>query len=76
MTHYSGITSDLARRKKEHQDDKTKKNMRNWQVANGGKPFSSQAAAQAWEDSQPGEHYPGGAPASGPWYGYSFDYDK
>jgi len=76
MVHYSGITNDLARRKREHQDDRTKKNMRNWRVANDGKPFSSRALAQAWEDSQLGEHYPGGAPATGPWYGYSFDYDK
>ena len=66
MAHYSGITSDLARRKREHQDDRTKKNMRNWRVANDGKPFSSRTEAQAWEDSQPGEHYPGGAPAIGP----------
>ena len=76
MTHYSGITSDLARRRKEHQDDRTKKNMRNWVVANNGMPFSSRVAAQTWESSQLGEHYPGGAPTIGPWYGYSFDYDK
>ena len=76
MTHYSGITNDLIRRKKEHQDDRTKKNLRNWVVANGGMPFSSRAIAEAWESSQPGEHSPGGAPAAGPWYGYSFDYDK
>lgn len=74
MTHYSGITSDLAERKKEHERDK--KNLRNWKVANNGLPFVSRAAAQAWEDAQPGEHYPGGAPTVGPWYGYSFDYDK
>ena len=76
MTHYSGITSDLIRRLKEHHDDRTIKNMQNWAVTNGGMPFSSRAAAQAWESSQPGEHYPGGAPTIGPWYGYSFDYDK
>ena len=74
MTHYSGITTDLARRKGEHQA--TKKNMRNWKVANDGKAFSSRAAAQEWEDLQPGEHGPGGAPSTDPWYGYSFDYDK
>ena len=74
MTHYSGITSDLAGRKAEH--ERTKKNMRNWKVANNGLPFASRAAAQAWEDAQPGEHYPGGAPATGPWSGYSLDYDK
>ena len=74
MTHYSGITSDLAGRKAEH--ERTKRNVRNWKVANNGQPFASRAAAQAWEDAQPGEHYPGGAPAVGPWYGYSFDYDK
>jgi len=76
MTHYSGITSDLARRKKEHQDDRTKKNMRNWRVAIYDLSFASRAVAQAWEDAQLGEHYPGGAPTIGPWYGYSFDYDK
>ena len=74
MTHYSGITSDLAGRKAEH--ERTKKNMRNWKVANNGLPFVSRAGAQAWEDAQPGEHYPGGAPAVGSWYGYSFDYDR
>lgn len=76
VVHYSGITSDLARRRKEHQDDKTKRNLRNWTVANGGKAFSSRKDAQDWENKQPGEHHPGGAPATGPWYGYSFDYDK
>ena len=74
MTHYSGVTSDLAGRKAEH--ERTKRNMRNWKVANSGLPFTSKVAAQAWEDAQPGEQYPGGAPAVGPWYGYSFDYDK
>ena len=76
MTHYSGITTDLATRKQQHQSDSSKKNMRNWTVANGYKPFSSRQAAQTWEDSLPGEHYPGGAPTLAPWYGYSFDYDK
>ena len=76
MTHYSGITGDLARRRREHQDDSTKKNIRNWRIANDGNTFSSRALAQAWENSQSGEHYPGGAPTTGPWYGYSFDYDK
>ena len=74
MTHYSGITSDLLGRLAEH--DRTRKNMRNWRLANDGKPFVSREVAQAWEDAQPGEHYPGGVPAAGPWYGYSFDYDK
>jgi len=76
MTHYSGITTDLAARKQQHQNDSSKKNMRNWTVANGGIPFPSSQAAQTWEDSQLGEHHPGGAPTTGPWYGYSFDYDK
>ena len=74
MTHYSGITSDLFERLDEH--DRTRKNMHNWRLANDGQPFVSREAAQAWEDAQPGEHYPGGAPALGPWYGYSFDYDS
>ncbi len=74
MTHYSGITSDLTERKKEH--ERNKRNMRNWRVAIYDLPFESRAIAQAWEDAQPGEHYPGGAPATGPWYGYSLDYDK
>jgi len=74
MAHNSGITSNLVERKREH--EAVKKNMRNWKVANNGQWFASREAAQAWEDAQPGEHYPGGAPAVGPWYGYSFDYDK
>lgn len=74
MPHYSGITSDLARRKQEHESNK--KNLRNWLVANNGFPFPTRDAAQKWENAQPGEHHPGGAPAKGPWYGYSFDYDQ
>lgn len=74
MPHYSGITTNLIERKKDHMADK--QNLRNWQVANGGQPFPSRDAAQKWESVQPGEHHPGGAPAQGPWYGYSFDYDK
>jgi len=73
MPHYSGITSDLQGRKAEHL--KAKRNLRNWTPANNGHPFASRQAAQDWEDRQPGEHHPGGAPARGPWYGYSFDYD-
>ncbi len=72
MPHYSGITTDLAGRKAEHQ--RNHPNLRNWKVANGGQAFSNRAAAQAWEDQQYGEHYPGGGPATGSWYGYSFDY--
>ncbi len=72
MTHYSGITSDLARRKAEHEAEHP--TMQNWQVANNGNAFASQADAQAWENRQPGKHHPGGAPAQGPWFGYSFDY--
>ena len=74
MTHYSGITSNLSGRKAEHQ--RNKKNLRNWKLANNGKPFASRKAAQDWEDRQPGEHHPVGAPTRGPWYGYSFNYDK
>ncbi len=74
MAHYSGITSDLVRRKREH--EREKKNVRDWKVGNNGRPFASRAAAQAWEDARPGEHETGGAPAIGPWYGYSFKYDK
>ena len=72
MTHYSGIATDLAARKARHQQDHP--NLRNWTVANNGQRFATRAAAQAWEDRQPGEHHPGGARAIGPWYGYSFDY--
>ena len=50
--------------------------MSNWKVDNNGQPFASRWEAQLWEDAQPGEHSPGGAPTSGPWYGYSFDYDE
>ena len=71
MPTYSGITSDPRRRKEEH--EKTK-NVTNWWLANGGNPFPTREAAQDWEDRQPGEHEPGGAPARGPWYGYTFMY--
>ena len=70
MPRYSGITSDLARRRKKHQADK--KNVRDWTH----KEFLSRAAAQRWENAQPGEHEPGGAPAKGPWWGYTFLYDR
>lgn len=74
MPHYSGITTDPAGRRRAHEG--SKKNFRNWKLANDGEPFRSREAAQAWEDIQEGEHEPGGAPAIGSWYGYSFDYDK
>ena len=72
MTHYSGITSNLAGRKASHEQNHP--DLRNWTVANGGQAFTTRGGAQAWENRQPGEHHPGGAPAMGPWYGYSFDY--
>ncbi len=73
MPHYCGITTNLARRRGEHEAQK--KNVRNWIPTNGGLAFPTQEAAQNWEYLQPGEHDPGGAPATGPWYGYCFDYD-
>ena len=73
MPQYCGITTDLARRRREHQAQK--KNVRNWTPANEGLPFPNRSAAQDWEYWQGGEHDPGGAPAEGPWYGYCFDYD-
>jgi len=72
MTHYSGITTDLATRKATHK--RTKEGFRNWKVANNGQPFPSREEAQDWEDEQPGEHHQGGKDADGDWYGYSFDY--
>ena len=72
MPHYFGITTNLANRKAQHRAEHP--TLRNWKVANGGSAFASRAAAQAWEDRQPGEHHPGGAPGLGPWFGYSFDY--
>ncbi len=71
MSHYCGITTDLATRKAQHEQDHPY--LRAWTVANNGQPFVSRAAAQAWENRQPGEHHPGGAPGLGPWYGYCFD---
>jgi len=47
--HYSGITSDLETKKKQHMAEK--KSVRNWRVANGGLPFSSREAAQQWENA-------------------------
>jgi hypothetical protein len=72
VTHYSGITTNLKTRKAEHEAKHP--DLRNWKFANNANPFASKDAAQAWENSQPGEHHPGGAPAQGPWFGYSFDY--
>ena len=74
MPHYSGITTAPHRRRQEHQA--TKRNLRNWTLANTGMPFVNRQAAQDWENAQQGEHDPGGGPASGRWYGYSFDYDS
>ncbi len=71
MARYSGITTSPQRRREEHERTK---NVRNWQIANGGNPFHTREAAQDWASRQPGEHDPGGAPAHGPWYGFSFDY--
>ncbi len=70
MPRYSGITSDPARRQREHQANK--KNVRDWTH----QQFRSREAAQRWESVQPGEHEPGGASATGPWWGYTFLYDK
>ncbi len=72
MPHYCGITSDLAARKAQHQQDHYY--LRNWIVANNGQAFATRQAAQEWEDLQSGEHHPGGIPATGPWYGYCYDY--
>ena len=74
MPRYSGITTNPARRRREH--EAAKKYVHNWKLANGGHPFPSRAAAQAWEDAQIGEHEGGGATGTGSWYGYSFDYDS
>ena len=74
MVTYSGITNDLSRRRQEHESERGP--IKNWHVANNGQPFPSRDAAQKWESAQPGEHHPGGAPASGPWFGYSFEYDR
>ena len=70
MTRYSGITNDPTRRRGEHQA--AKKNVREWSQ----QQFPSQDAAQRWENSQPGEHEPGGNLGRGPYWGYTFLYDK
>ena len=70
MPRYSGITSNVVRRRKEHQAGK--KNVRGWMQ----QQFRTREAAQRWEDTQLGELEPGGAPATGPWWGYTFLYDK
>jgi hypothetical protein len=72
VSHYTGITINLKGRKGQHQAEHP--TMRNWKVANSGKPFPSRADAQAWENRQSGKHHPGGHPTQGTWYGYSFDY--
>ena len=51
MPHYSGITSDPAARKAQHQHNPGfHPNLRNWTVENGGEAFPSRVDAQAWED--------------------------
>ncbi len=71
MPRYSGITTSPERRRKEHERIR---NVRDWRIANGGRPFATRQAAQDWEDRQPGYHDPGGPPTRGPWYGYTFTY--
>ena len=74
MGRYCGITTDPARRKKEHQDGKYP-NLYNWRVV---KEFDSKDEAQDWEDAQEGyTRNPGGDDSNDPnatWYGYKFDY--
>ena len=70
MPRYSGITSSLARTRKEHMA--YKKNVRDWTH----QQFRSREAAQRRENAQRGEHEPGRAPATAPWWGYSFIYDR
>ena len=70
MPRYSGITTDLVRTRREHQAGK--KNLRGWTQQR----FRSPEAARRWESAQPGEHEPGGAPTTGPCWGYTFLYDK
>ncbi len=66
----SGITSDPARREKELKREFS--GMSNFKVE---EKFPSQKAAQKWENAQKNQH-PGGPKTSGPFYGYSFNYNR
>lgn len=72
MPHYSGITTKLDQARAQHQG--SKKGLRKWQLANGGKPFATRQLALEWLNAQPGEHDPFAAPSPGQWYGYGFDH--
>ena len=72
MIRYSGITTNLDRRKKEHESDHP--NLKNWTVANNGKSFTNREKAQEWEDKQPEEHHGGGRDSGLTWYGYYYEY--
>lgn len=72
-----GITTDLERRKEEHEG--VFKNVRNWQEFG---PFKNRDEAQAWEDKTAEEygceHHHGGDEPDNPyaqWYGYYFCHD-
>ena len=68
MTCRVGITTDLVRRKAEH--EAKYRNVRNWQRE---AVFASRDDAQAWEDDHPcSNKSPSGRDARGPWYGYVF----
>ena len=78
MACYVGITTDLQRRKKEH--EREYQNIRNWQTIGGG---YTREQAQALEDKEASEH---GCNSSGggrepvedtsiDWYVYHFEYD-
>lgn len=70
-----GITTDLKRRKAEH--ERTYRNVRSWREHG---PFDNRRAAQDWEDKNKGScdaHGGGSDPDSSTakWYGYYFEHD-
>jgi hypothetical protein len=73
MPKYSGVHTQVDKMRKQHTS--TKRNLKKWLIANGGKPFASKQAALAWLKTQPGEHDPFKGSAPGQWFGYSFEYD-
>ena len=74
MTCYVGITTNLARRKREHQA--TYPSLRNWRRV--GRAYRTKTAAQRAEDALAKRlncraHH-GGGPERATWYVYRFDY--
>ncbi len=73
MARMSGISTNVEAKRKQHSAER--KNLRKWQLVNGGKAFVTRELAMAWLKAQPGEKDPFQAPSPGQWLAYTFEYD-